>query len=72
MSTEKELAAVHAARITECKSCNAKIIYLETAAGKKMPVDAATVYQADIMFDRAKHMTHFATCITADKHRKTK
>ena len=72
MSTEQELAIAHATRITVCKSCQAKIIYLETAAGKKMPVDAATVYPADVMFDRAKHMTHFATCTAADKHRRAK
>lgn len=41
----------------KCKSCEAPIFWVKTAAGKNMPVDVAT------------HESHFATCPNADTHR---
>lgn len=55
--------------MSKCKSCNAEIIWLKTAAGKNMPVDADT-YHGEEQFDREKHQSHFATCPDADKFRK--
>ena len=56
--------------IKQCRSCQARIVWLKTAAGKSMPVDDATVDEGDEMFDHTKHKSHFATCPNADKHRK--
>lgn len=60
----------HERRITRCRSCNARIIFLETAAGKRMPVDADTVEPEDDTFDPSKHVSHFSTCSDPDKHRR--
>lgn len=60
----------HERRITRCRSCNAKIIFLPTAAGRQMPVDADTVEPSDETFDRTKHTSHFSSCPNASKHRK--
>jgi hypothetical protein len=60
----------HERRIVRCRSCSAKIIFLETAAGRKMPVDADTVESDDETFDGSRHTSHFAVCPAADKHRR--
>lgn len=62
--------ARHARRITRCRSCRARIVWLETHAQKTMPVDADTVDPADVLFDRNAHRSHFATCPNAKRHRK--
>ncbi len=63
----------------KCRSCGAYIVWLKTKAGKTMPVDADSVDDADApvgagekpLFDaNAGHVSHFATCPNADKHRK--
>ena len=60
----------HERRITRCNSCRARIIFLETAAGKKMPVDADTVEPGDQVFDLERHESHFASCPNATQHRR--
>jgi arginine/lysine/ornithine decarboxylase len=62
----------HERRITRCRSCNQQIVFLKTATGKNMPVDADTVEPSDDLFDRSRHKSHFATCPKADKHRKAR
>lgn len=57
----------HERRIKRCRACNAKIIFLETPAGKSMPVDADTVEPADELYDADKHESHFRTCPQANK-----
>ena len=60
--------------MSECRSCNAAIVWLTTKQGNSMPVDATTFNQGDDrVFDVKKgHISHFATCPNADKHRKSK
>lgn len=56
-----------------CRSCGAKIIWLKTKAGKAMPVDSATITESDAapQYDATQgHISHFATCPNAAKHRK--
>jgi hypothetical protein len=60
----------HERRIVRCKSCAAKIIWFKTEAGRNMPVDADTVEPEDDEYDPPRHVSHFATCKDADKHRK--
>jgi hypothetical protein len=47
-------------------------VWLKTASGKNMPVDADTVDEGDTEFDHEKHVSHFSTCPFANKHRKAR
>jgi len=59
---------------TQCKSCGAKIIFMKTNTEKYIPVDFSSVDNHKIIavdiFDPKKHISHFATCPNAAKHRK--
>lgn len=55
-------AEAHALRTVLCKSCQKKIIFLRTANGKRMPVDADQVSQDDSHYDPSRHVSHFKTC----------
>lgn len=72
MSFEEDTTEAHERRITRCRSCNAKIIWFKTAAGKNMPVDADTVEPEDDVeeLDLSRHVSHFSTCPNANQHRK--
>lgn len=67
---DDETTEAHERRITRCKSCRERIIFLRTATGKQMPVDADTVEPDDDEFDHERHTSHFATCPHAIQHRK--
>ena len=55
----------------QCRSCDAPIVWVKTQAGKNMPVDATSFDREDgLVFNPDKHISHFATCPNADKHRK--
>jgi hypothetical protein len=60
----------HERRIVRCRSCRARIIFLTTAAGSKMPCDADSVEAHDQVYDAKRHESHFATCPTASAHRR--
>ncbi|HEY1898611.1 MAG TPA: hypothetical protein VGG49_02350 [Steroidobacteraceae bacterium] len=62
--------AAHERRIQRCRSCNAKIIWFKTAAGKNMPVDEGTVEAGEYELDLKKHRSHFSTCPMAVQHRR--
>lgn len=49
--------------------CGEQIVWLKTAAGKNMPVDARTVEVGDTTFDASRHSSHFRTCEFADQFR---
>jgi hypothetical protein len=65
----------------KCSSCGAAIIWTVTAAGKRMPVDAAPVGKvtvlrtnpADAITPLSRQVdhfvSHFATCKFAERHR---
>lgn len=57
MFEDDDTTEEHERRITRCKSCNAKIIFLDMPSGKKMPVDADTVEPEDWAFDADKTLT---------------
>jgi hypothetical protein len=57
--------------VRQCSSCHADIVWLLTAKGKRMPVDAATVKPGDYLFEpNGEHVSHFATCPSAQQHRR--
>lgn len=58
--------------VVHCRSCDRAMVYLKTAKGKRIPVDALTVGEDDHTFDAKRHTTHFVTCPDADKFRKQK
>ena len=70
MSFDDNTTEAHEKRITRCRSCNARIIFLDTASGKKMPVEADTVEPDDEQFDGDRHESHFAKCPAANQHRR--
>ena len=68
-------------KMIKCTSCGQYIVFLQTSKGNWMPTDAASVFDIEYEvpdmeppeFSRAAgHMSHFATCANADKHRKKK
>jgi hypothetical protein len=57
----------------QCRSCGDAIVGVKTSTGKNMPVDAHTYEENDgLVYVPDKHISHFATCPNADKHRKPK
>jgi len=72
MSFDEYTTEHHERRITRCRSCNARIIWFKTDAGKNMPVDADTVEAEDDELDLTRHVSHFATCPNANQHRKSR
>lgn len=59
-------------RIEPCKGCGAKLTFLPTASGKRMPVLAESLngWHEGLQFDATKHRSHFADCPAAAKFRK--
>lgn len=55
---------------TPCRSCGEEIVFIKTAAGKVMPVDAYSVEVGDTQFDKDRHVSHFSTCKYAKEHRR--
>lgn len=71
----------------QCSSCGAAIVWAVTVAGARMPVDAApspkgnlvlegetvrVVPPPDLLDQRPRHTSHFATCPDAAQFRKPK
>ena len=56
----------------QCSSCGQNVVWFRTAKGKRMPVDEATTRPTDRedQLDLTRHISHFATCPNADKHRR--
>lgn len=55
-----------------CQSCKAEIVWIRTERGHMMPVNPESVGQDDKVFKPGVHISHFATCPQADKHRRSK
>jgi hypothetical protein len=67
-----------------CRSCNAPIIWAITVKGRRIPIDKAPVENGNvtlamtpgftipwaIMGPNGTHVSHFATCEFAHRHRK--
>lgn len=60
----------HERRITRCRACRERIVFLTTTTGKKMPVNADTVEPDDDTFQPDRHESHFATCAEAEQFRR--
>jgi hypothetical protein len=60
--------------MSNCKSCGAAIFWVESANGKRMPLDAAP--EKRIVIDGGigrvvdTYTSHFSTCPNAAEHRK--
>lgn len=71
-----------------CKTCGAKIVWVETEAGKSIPLDAEKVLGGNVEVegglvggiarvvkpepDVLRYVSHFATCPHARAHRKAR
>lgn len=62
-------AEAHERRVTRCRGCNERIVFLPTSSGKMMPIDADTVGDEDEEYIHGKHVSHFSTCSAADQFR---
>lgn len=65
--------------MSKCRSCDAEILWVELASGRRMPLDVASKQTRIVVTngDRgtvhsATYLSHFATCPNADQHRKPK
>lgn len=66
-------------KISQCRSCDAPVMWCGTRRGKKMPVDARPDPDGDLGIDKngiaghgiagPKYTSHFATCPDASEHR---
>jgi hypothetical protein len=62
--------------MAKCKSCGEEIIWVKTASGKNTPLDAKEKTLYKIVKEGVSpivlrgHESHWATCVTAEKHRK--
>ena len=57
------------ARVMQCSSCHAAIIWIKTNTGANMPLSLATIRVDDQ--GRRWALTHFADCPSASRHRKS-
>lgn len=65
--------------MSTCRSCGEEIMWIETKAGKNMPVNMvpknlerrAPKY-TEVVFDPKVHESHFSTCPKADSHRRSR
>jgi hypothetical protein len=67
-----------------CSSCKLPVIWVDTVAGKKMPVERASegniairgrvalVNPPDIEREPIRYVSHFSVCPDAERHRKKK
>ena len=54
--------------VVQCKSCGANIVWVKTAAGKNMPIDAETCPPGATMYDKINMNPHWVSCPNADQH----
>lgn len=59
-----------APRAVSCRSCGAAIVFLRTASGKSMPINAETVEASDETYEHGRHVSHFSTCTNPGAHRR--
>lgn len=58
--------------VVSCKTCGADIVFLRTAAGRSMPVNADTVEPGDTDYEPGRHVNHWGTCDRPDQHRRSR
>lgn len=67
--------------MSSCRSCGEPVIWALTQREKRMPVDVVPVVGGNIELetplatyvqksDKLRYVSHFATCVDADQHRK--
>lgn len=53
-----------------CRACGKKIVFLQTARGKTMPIDASSYREGNTVFSPSIHVSHFSTCTKVEQFRK--
>lgn len=74
VSFNEDTTESHERRTTRCRDlkCNARIIYLENPNGGKIPVDADTVEDDDLVYEQRRHVSHFKTCKNPNRFSKSR
>ena len=67
---ESRLIGDHEISTCRGRDCGADIVWLVTAKGKDIAVNADTVKADDDQFKYGEHIAHFTTCPNADDFRK--
>lgn len=62
-----EFEVPEAAKTSQCRSCDAEIAWIKTAAGKNMPLSVRSAQKRD---GKVYMLSHFADCPKAAQHRK--
>ena len=61
------MAASRPKQISMCRSCGEPIVFVRTASGRWMPVNAASVTPGDTAYDPQRgHENHWQHCAQAD------
>ena len=53
-----------------CSKCGATIAWVKTKLGKNMPIDYHSYSVGDQIYNKDKHVSHYATCKFANEFRK--
>jgi hypothetical protein len=53
-----------------CRECGAEIVFLRTASGNTMPVNADSVEPGDTDYEHGRHVSHFSTCTNPERFRR--
>jgi hypothetical protein len=56
--------------VLSCRECGADIVFLRTASGKTMPVNAESVEPDDVDYEHGRHVTHWSTCTNPERFRR--
>lgn len=56
--------------VLSCLTCGADIVFLRTASGKTMPVNADSAEPGDTDYEHGRHVSHFSTCTRPEKFRR--
>lgn len=53
-----------------CASCDARIVWSRTKAGKAMPLNYEPVDDGNVVLNGRRYVSHFVTCKFAAQHRR--
>jgi hypothetical protein len=56
--------------VVTCRECGEDIVFLRTASGRTMPVNADTVEPGDTDYEHGRHVSHFSTCTRPERFRR--
>ena len=70
MSFEEDTTEAHERRITRCKSCRARIVWLKTVTARTCRSTPTPLKLHDEVYEHGRHVSHFRPARKANQHRK--